>query len=50
LFAGGAYTAQLWLFWIAPILGAMAAGALARALWEPTTTTETIVIEETSAA
>jgi aquaporin Z len=50
LFAGGAYTAQLWLFWLAPILGAMVAGALARALWEPATITETVIIEETSAA
>jgi aquaporin Z len=46
LFAGGAYTAQLWLFWIAPILGAMAAGALARSLWEPVTIAETVMIEE----
>ena len=30
LFAGGAYVGQLWLFWIAPIAGAMAAGFLAR--------------------
>jgi aquaporin Z len=50
LFAGGAYTAQLWMFWIAPILGAIVAGALARVLWEPATITETIIVEETSAA
>jgi aquaporin Z len=50
LFAGGAYTAQLWLFWIAPILGAMVAGALARAIWEPATITETIIVEETRVA
>jgi aquaporin Z len=30
LFAGGAYIAQLWLFWLAPILGAAIAGALSR--------------------
>jgi aquaporin Z len=30
LFAGGAYIAQLWLFWLAPILGAAVAGAIAR--------------------
>jgi aquaporin Z len=30
LFAGGAYIAQLWLFWVAPILGAAIAGALSR--------------------
>ena len=50
LFAGGPYMAQLWLFWLAPVLGAVAAGALARNLWEPVTITETIVIEETSIA
>ncbi|MCB8881882.1 aquaporin Z [Acidisoma cellulosilytica] len=50
LFAGGAYTAQLWLFWLAPILGALAAGALARVLWEPMTITETVIIEESRVA
>jgi aquaporin Z len=30
LFAGGAYIAQLWLFWLAPILGALLAGYIAR--------------------
>ncbi len=30
LFAGGAYVAQLWLFWLAPILGALMAGFVAR--------------------
>lgn len=28
LFAGGAYIAQLWLFWLAPIVGAALAGAV----------------------
>ena len=28
LFAGGAYIAQLWLFWLAPILGAAIAGVV----------------------
>jgi aquaporin Z len=28
LFAGGEYVAQLWLFWVAPILGAVLAGGL----------------------
>lgn len=30
LFAGSAYVAQLWLFWLAPILGAVIAGLVAR--------------------
>jgi aquaporin Z len=30
LFAGGAYISQLWLFWLAPILGAAAAGVISR--------------------
>jgi aquaporin Z len=30
LFAGGAYIGQLWLFWLAPIIGAVLAGGLAR--------------------
>jgi aquaporin Z len=30
LFAGGAYIAQLWLFWLAPILGAAIAGVVTR--------------------
>jgi aquaporin Z len=34
LFAGGPYIAQLWLFWLAPILGAAIAGLLARWLYE----------------
>jgi aquaporin Z len=32
LFAGGAYPHQLWLFWVAPILGAALAGAVSRLL------------------
>jgi aquaporin Z len=34
LFAGGAYIAQLWLFWLAPILGAAFAGVVTRWLHE----------------
>ena len=30
LFAGGAYISQLWLFWLAPVLGAAIAGVVAR--------------------
>ena len=29
-FAGGAYVGQLWLFWLAPMLGAALAGAVGR--------------------
>jgi aquaporin Z len=32
LFAGGAYISQLWLFWVAPIAGALIAGFISRAL------------------
>jgi aquaporin Z len=48
LFAGGAYIAQLWLFWLAPILGAMIAGALARWFYEPAGIIDTVVVEERS--
>lgn len=34
LFAGGPYIAQLWLFWVAPIVGAVVAGAAYKALFE----------------
>ncbi len=34
LFAGGEYVGQLWLFWAAPILGALIAGWVARILYE----------------
>jgi aquaporin Z len=46
LFAGGPYISQLWLFWIAPIAGAVIAGLFARWLYEPDTLVETIVVEE----
>jgi aquaporin Z len=46
LFAGSAYVGQLWLFWIAPIAGAMIAGALARWMYEREALVETIVVEE----
>jgi aquaporin Z len=35
LFAGGEYIGQLWLFWTAPIIGAVIAGLLSRWLQEP---------------
>ncbi len=34
LFAGGEYIGQLWLFWLAPIVGALIAGAVSRWLHE----------------
>lgn len=34
LFAGGPYLAQLWLFWLAPILGGLVAGFLYKTVFE----------------
>ena len=34
LFAGGEFTAQLWLFWLAPIAGAIVAGFIHKALFD----------------
>ena len=33
LFAGGGYIGQLWLFWVAPLLGALVAGGVYRGLF-----------------
>jgi aquaporin Z len=46
IFAGGAYIGQLWLFVIAPIAGAMIAGALGRMLYEDSSIIDTVVVEE----
>jgi len=46
LFAGGAYIGQLWLFWVAPIAGAMVAGLLTRWMYEQEKIIDTTVIEE----
>jgi aquaporin Z len=46
LFAGTAYIAQLWLFWLAPIVGAVIAGLLTRWLYEPEAIIQTTVVEE----
>jgi aquaporin Z len=46
LFAGGAYIGQLWLFWLAPIVGAVIAGFVARWMYAPEGIDETIVVEE----
>ncbi len=34
LFAGGDYPAQLWLFWLAPIVGAVVAGLIHKSLFD----------------
>ena len=46
LFAGGEYISQLWLFWVAPIIGAVIAGLLTRWMYEPEAIIATTVIEE----
>jgi aquaporin Z len=46
LFAGGAYIGQLWLFWLAPIIGAVVAGLLTRWMYETEAIIETVVVEE----
>jgi aquaporin Z len=50
LFAGGEYVGQLWLFWLAPIAGAMIAGAVARIVFEPSDAVDTVVVEKRQAA
>ena len=50
LFAGGEYLGQLWLFWVAPIVGAMLAGAVSRWMYEPDVLVQTIVVEERAAS
>ncbi len=45
LFAGAPYTAQLWLFWVAPIIGAIVAGALTRWMYEAEAIETTTVVE-----
>ncbi len=46
LFAGGAYIGQLWLFWVAPLIGAAIAGLIARWLYEPVEMTESVLVVE----
>lgn len=46
LLAGGPYIEQLWLFWLAPLLGAAIGGMLARLMYEPVDIVETEVVEE----
>ncbi len=50
LFAGGAYIGQLWLFWVAPLVGAAIAGFLTRWMYAPEKIVGTIVIEERQVA
>ncbi|GJE16635.1 aquaporin Z [Methylobacterium marchantiae] len=50
LFAGAEAVGQLWLFWLAPILGAVLAGAMARWLYGPDTIVETTIVEKRSVA
>jgi aquaporin Z len=50
LFAGGAYVAELWLFWVAPIIGAVLAGLLARWMYEREALIQTVVVEESRVA
>jgi aquaporin Z len=46
LFAGGEYVGQLWLFWVAPLIGAAIGGALARCMYEPADSADAQVVEE----
>jgi aquaporin Z len=46
LFAGGPYIAQLWLFWLGPIIGAVIAGLLTRWMYEYEAIVDTVVVEE----
>ena len=50
LFAGGEYVAELWLFWVAPIIGAVVAGLLARWMYEHEALIQTVVVEESRVA
>ena len=47
LFAGGEHIAQLWMFWVAPLIGALIAGWVSRWLYEHEEVVQTTVIEET---
>jgi len=50
IFAGGPWITQLWLFWLAPLAGAMLAGFLARRPYEPDGIVQSFIVEERSAA
>ena len=46
LFAGGGAVVQLWLFWVAPVAGAMLAGIVSKMLFADSSIDETTVVEE----
>ena len=46
LFAGAGRIQQLWLFWLAPIIGAIIAGLLSRWMYEREALIQTVVVEE----
>ncbi len=46
LFAGSEFLGQLWLFWVAPLIGAAIGGVVARWMYEAADITETEVVEE----
>lgn len=48
LFAGGDYVGQVWLFWLAPILGAMLAGAFSRLIYEPDVVVPPVIVKDRS--
>lgn len=50
LYAGAPYIDQLWLFWVAPIIGAVVAGLLSRWMYEREAIIETIVVQESRVA
>jgi aquaporin Z len=45
IFVGGWATAQLWLFWVAPIIGGTLGGAFYAAMFEPATVAEAPAVE-----
>lgn len=49
VFAGSDAVAQLWLFWVAPVVGAIVAGLLAKWLYEPADIVDTVVVEKRAA-
>jgi aquaporin Z len=45
LFAGAEYVGQLWLFWLAPLIGAAVGGVVARWMYEPAEIREAEAVE-----